>query len=253
MARFRSLKRTPDSGDADPSTGLESEPTSQLQGGEQAVVEVPAPELPPVEIAAIEPAPAVTSIEEVEAEQPAEDEQRRGRRKGAKAHPRRPPVANLSRVRRERRALLRERERRIRDLGGLMLEMYRHDQFREDLIVEHCAQAMGIENRIHELETILMRASSRRATPGPQCTCGAPLLFGARFCANCGRPTELAAEGERCTRCQQPLAVGASFCASCGAVVGEIERSSDMNEQTMEHTPPAEPGNAIERAGDGDA
>jgi len=253
MARFRSFKRTRRSGDVDPSTDSEPGFASQLPDGDQAAAETPAPELPPSEIAAEEPAPSDAPIEEVQAAEQSEDKQGRGLRKKAKTRPPRAPVANLSRVRRERRALMRERERRIRDLGGLMLEMYRRDQFREDLIVEHCAQAMGIENRIHELETILMRASSRRATPGPQCTCGAPLLFGARFCANCGRPTELAAEGERCTRCQQPLAVGASFCASCGAVVGEIERSSDMNEQTMEHTPPAEPGNAIDRAGDGDA
>ncbi len=97
------------------------------------------------------------------------------------------PVANVSLVRRERRALLRERERRIRDLGGLLLEMYRRNQFREDLIIEHCAQAMGIENRIHELESILARAKSGgRAAPGPRCSCGAPILYGARFCFACG-------------------------------------------------------------------
>jgi hypothetical protein len=148
---------------------------------------------------------------------------------------------------------MREREHRIRDLGGLMLEMYRRDQFREDLIVEHCAQAMGVENRIHELESVLMRASSRRVTPGPQCSCGAPLLFGARFCASCGRPTELTPEGEQCARCLQPLAARASFCANCGAIVGEVDSSNDKNEQTMEHTPPAEPKDEVERVGDGEA
>jgi hypothetical protein len=162
-------------------------------------------------------------------------------------------VANLSRVRRERRALMRERESRIRDLGGLMLEMYRRDQFREDLIVEHCAQAMGVENRIHELESSLMRASSRRATPGQQCSCGAPLLFGARFCAGCGRPTELAAAGEKCARCGQPLVALAGFCASCGAAVGEAEDLDDKNEQTMEHAPPAQAEGAVEQVGDGEA
>ena len=248
------------SGDADPSAGSEPEPVLQLPDGEQAA---PTPELPPAEIAIEEPAPSdeavdePQAVEEPQATEQTEPEERRGLRKGRKARLPRPPVANLSRVRRERRALMRERERRIRDLGGLMLEMYRRDQFREDLIVEHCAQAMGVENRIHELESILMRASSRRATPGPQCSCGAPLLFGARFCASCGRPTELAAAGEQCARCLQPLAVGASFCANCGAVVGEVEdpsdSSGDKNEQTMEHAPPAEPESKVERAGDGEA
>lgn len=113
--------------------------------------------------------------------EPVEDE------KPTKSRQVRLPVANLSHVRRERRALVRERERRIRDLGGLMLEMYRRNQFREDLIVEHCAQAMGIENRIHELEAILARAKSGgRAAPGPRCSCGAPILYGASFCFACG-------------------------------------------------------------------
>jgi len=257
MARLRSSKRPRRSGDADPSKGSEPEGALQLPAGETDS----SPELPPRETAAEAPAPSDAPPEEPEADEPqAEKEaakQRRGFRKGAKAktRPPRPPVANLARVRRERRALVRERERRIRDLGGLMLEMYRRDQFREDLIVEHCAQAMGVENRIHELESVLMRASSGRATPGPQCGCGAPLLFGARFCASCGRPTELAAAGEKCASCLQPLADGAGFCASCGTAVGKGEDSSDNNEQTMEHTPLAEPGHghAIEQAEDGEA
>lgn len=265
MARLRPFKRTRRSGDVDLSADSEPEGALRLPGDEQVA---PAPELPPAEIAAegpaaelpvsqepaaAEPAPDDAGAEEAQAEEQAKGKTRRGRRKEAKSRPPRPPVANLSRVRRERRTLLRERERRIRDLGGLMLEMYRHDQFREDLIVEHCAQAMGIENRIHELESILMRASSKRATPGPRCACGAPLLFGARFCASCGRPTELAAAGERCARCLQPLTVGASFCASCGAAVGEVAESSESkNEQTMEHAPPVGPGNAVERDEDGE-
>jgi len=269
MARLRPFKRKRRSDDADPSAGSEPERSLPLSGAEE---DASAPELPPSEIAVEAPAtdePATEApaadepasgdavagdavagdavVEEAQPEEQVEDSGRRGR----KARPPRPPVANLSRVRRERRTLLRERERRIRDLGGLMLEMYRHDQFREDLIVEHCAQAMGVENRIHELEAILMRARSGRATPGPQCACGAPLLFGARFCASCGRPTELAAAGERCARCLQPLAEGASFCASCGAAVGEVVDSSGPDEQTMEHAPPAKPENEAERDEDG--
>lgn len=252
MARLRSFKRTRRSGDAEPSNDSEPEPVLQSKNAEKGALEAPVPESPPNEIGSEEPLASVSAAERAQrtGQADAEEEKRLGKSKKARAP--RPPVANLSRVRRERRALMRERERRIRDLGGLMLEMYRRDQFREDLIVEHCAQAMGIENRIHELEGILMRASSGRATPGPQCACGAPLLFGARFCANCGRPTELAARGEVCSRCQQPLAVGASFCASCGAIVGSAEGANEKNEQTLEHAPPAEPENAAERGGNGE-
>src|SRR3954453_23570506 len=102
----------------------------------------------------------------------------------------RPPrVPNVGVLRRERRMLMRTREERIRDLGGLMLEMFKRDRFREDIVLEHCAQLVALENRLHELNVLLSHASGRRrVAPGPHCECGAALLVGARFCASCGRP-----------------------------------------------------------------
>jgi hypothetical protein len=85
-----------------------------------------------------------------------------------------PPPAQL---RRDRRTLLRVREQRIRDLGGLMLEMYRRDQFRQDLVVDRCA----------ELVALLSTALSLRHRPAARCECGAPILWGSKFCASCGR------------------------------------------------------------------
>jgi hypothetical protein len=96
-----------------------------------------------------------------------------------------PPAGDL---RRERRALLRVREQRLRDLGGLALEMYRRDRFREDLLLERCAELIGLEARIHELDTLHGGAQSDRAKRSARCECGAPLLWGSHFCANCGRP-----------------------------------------------------------------
>ena len=55
------------------------------------------------------------------------------RRPGRPARSAVPPAGVL---RRERRALLQFREERLRDLGGLLLEMFRRDRFREDLIRE---------------------------------------------------------------------------------------------------------------------
>jgi hypothetical protein len=184
-----------------------------------------AEEEPPESSALTDEAPQESAVE-TPLEKPAK-EGKRGKRSAERdaeidsaAQTARAPIANLSLVRRERRALLREREQRIRDLGGLMLEMYRRDQFREELVLEHCALAMGIENRIHELDTILSRSRSRRrGAPSPRCDCGAPIFFGARFCANCGRATDLATTGTLCARCSQPLAAGATFCAHCGVVV----------------------------------
>ena len=112
------------------------------------------------------------------------------------APPRRRPAPAAGNLRRERRALLRLREERLRDLGGIALEMYRRDRFREDLVLERCAELIGLEARIHELEALLGNAKPLPGVPrSARCECGAPLLWGSRFCANCGRP--LAPEDRR--------------------------------------------------------
>ncbi len=91
---------------------------------------------------------------------------------------------------------MRLREQKLRDLGGLSLEMYRRDRVREDLLLERCAELIGLEARIHELDVLLGAASRAPGVPKTaRCECGAPLLWGSRFCATCGRPVaEAAAE-----------------------------------------------------------
>lgn len=97
-----------------------------------------------------------------------------------------PPVGRL---RRERRELVRAREEKLRDLGGLMLEMFRHDQFRRELLLERCAALVSLEDRIGELDTLIGAAVSRgRTRPAVRCECGAAVFWGARFCSQCGRP-----------------------------------------------------------------
>jgi uncharacterized protein YjiS (DUF1127 family) len=97
-----------------------------------------------------------------------------------------PPAGQL---RRERRALLQVREQRLRDLGGLMLEMYRRDQFRQDLLVDRCVELQRLEERLAELDALLAAAVSRgRTRPSARCECGAPVFWGSKFCAQCGRP-----------------------------------------------------------------
>lgn len=84
--------------------------------------------------------------------------------------------------------MLQVRERRLRDLGGLMVEMYRRDQFRQDLIVDRCLELARIDDRLAELETLLTVAASRgRVREAARCECGAPLFWGAKFCGQCGR------------------------------------------------------------------
>lgn len=97
-----------------------------------------------------------------------------------------PPAGQL---RRERRILLVAREEKLRDLGGLMLEMYRRDQFRQDLLVDRCVELQQLEERLAELDALLAAAMSRgRTRPSARCECGAPIFWGSKFCAQCGRP-----------------------------------------------------------------
>jgi hypothetical protein len=96
-----------------------------------------------------------------------------------------PPARELKR---ERKALLEVREERLRDLGGLALEMYKRDRFNAGLVVERCAELVAIEARVQEIDALLDgTARIRRGGGGAVCICGAPILLGARFCASCGR------------------------------------------------------------------
>lgn len=102
--------------------------------------------------------------------------------------PRRPHAGLL---RREQRALLAVRESKLRDLGGLLVELYRRGSFREDLLAEGCAEVVGIDARLGEIDELL---HAHRQVP--RCTCGAPVLRGSHFCPNCGRVLDAAAGGE---------------------------------------------------------
>jgi hypothetical protein len=91
-------------------------------------------------------------------------------------------------LKRERKALLEVREERLRDLGGLALEMYKRDRFNAGLVVERCAELVAIEARVQEIDSLLDgTAGIRRGGGGAVCICGAPILLGARYCATCGR------------------------------------------------------------------
>src|SRR5713101_1342122 len=91
-----------------------------------------------------------------------------------------PPAGQL---RRERRSLLQVREQRLRDLGGLMLEMYRRDQFRQDILVDRCVELQRLEERLADLDALLAAAVSRGHTrPSARCECGAPVFWGTKFC-----------------------------------------------------------------------
>jgi hypothetical protein len=115
-----------------------------------------------------------TRVRSEEASSPLQPAPARVRRASA------PPVREL---RRELRALDAVREERLRDLGGLVVEMYRQDSFREHVLLEQCAEIAAIDERLAEVELLL----GARRPPAARCDCGAPLLWGSRFCSNCGR------------------------------------------------------------------
>jgi len=169
---------------------------------------------------------------------------RRDERTVAGARPDGPPRRALphpGQLRKERRALLRVREERLRDLGGLMLEMFRRDQFRQDLLVERCDELIALDERLQELDTLLAAAVSvRRAAPAARCACGAPLVWGSHFCANCGRPATATPPVVGCTKCGSALAANAKFCGVCGQAVvpGQLsEPGVDPKAELLEALP----------------
>ncbi len=124
---------------------------------------------------------------------------------------------------------MRRREEGIRDIGGLALEMYRRDRFRSELLVERCADVMTVEERIHELDSILVTAAaaSRGVRGMTRCRCGAPLARGAHFCAHCGRPAPESQPVVACSHCGQPLPAEINFCPSCGNPVAAEKFAAD--------------------------
>jgi hypothetical protein len=157
------------------------------------------------------------------------------------APPRRRPLPPPARLRRERRALLREREERIRDLGGLVFEMYRRHDYRPELVDERCAELTGLDERLYELDALLRAAlGARRTAPAARCECGAPILWGSRFCASCGRSVG-ARPALACDTCGAALASDARFCAACGASVGPPSEPEPDAVRADEEPEPEEP------------
>ena len=93
-------------------------------------------------------------------------------------------------LRRERRALIKARDDKLRDLGGLTVEMYRRSSWRDDLLQERCAEVIGIDARLAEIDELLHGGEGTA-----RCTCGASVLRGSHFCPNCGRVLDGTASG----------------------------------------------------------
>jgi predicted amidophosphoribosyltransferase len=127
--------------------------------------------------------------------------------------------------------LARHRELEIRDVGGLAVEMARRDRFRPELIYERANDVLRLEERMNELDGLLMAvaATPRGLRSAQTCRCGAPLLPGAHFCSHCGRPSRTAAPVLTCTHCGQPLPADTNFCAFCGHPVATDELAAETS------------------------
>jgi Double zinc ribbon len=141
--------------------------------------------------------------------------------------PRRATLPPPGVLRRERRAVAARREEKLRHLGGLMLEMFRHDHFREDLVRDRCAELLELDGRLAELDWLL--EYSRRRVPPVRCACGAPLVPGIHFCQNCGRPTP-DAPVIACATCGHALPADAQFCPQCGTSAGALSDGASAPE-----------------------
>ena len=81
---------------------------------------------------------------------------------------------------------LRETIRHSPRLGGVVLEMYRQDRFRQDLVYEQAVEIVALEERLQDLDQLLAAAASRRSSHTVRCAqCGVPLFAGARYCPSC--------------------------------------------------------------------
>jgi hypothetical protein len=163
---------------------------------------------------------------------------RRNRRAATRAQPllRRAPSPGA--LRRERRAIVKAREERIRDLGGLTLEMYRRSSFRDQLLIEQCREIVALEQRLHELDSMLEAVVTAGRAPST-CECGAPVPWGSHFCANCGRPVGAEAV-VACEGCGHPLPADASFCANCGRATETGDENGPEAQPEAEAEPKAD-------------
>jgi hypothetical protein len=143
----------------------------------------------------------------------------RKRRKGAVASPRERIQSAAAPLHDRRRRLVSARETTLRDLGGLMLEMYKRNRFREELLLDKCEEVLAIEVEIAHVDQRLFQLAPPNAAgmrPIGRCECGAPIHPGQNFCGVCGRPFSTLTQPRACARCGSGLRAGDQYCAKCG-------------------------------------
>jgi len=134
------------------------------------------------------------------------------------------------------------RESTLRDLGGLMLEMYKRNRFREELLLDKCEEVLAIEVEIAHVDQRLFQLAPPTGSgqrPIGRCECGVPILPGQNFCGVCGRSFGTLTQARNCAACGTGLRAADAFCPTCGTASPSLLDS---------HIPAAPGGHAIEAA-----
>jgi hypothetical protein len=115
------------------------------------------------------------------------------------AQPSAAPAKAAGDMRKERAGLARRYQELRGDLGGLLIEMARRDQFNFHLLRLRAAEAVAVEQRAKEIDgqLTLQAASGRQSLPAgtvamtaKKCgKCSGSIPADANFCAYCGTPT----------------------------------------------------------------
>ncbi len=137
---------------------------------------------------------------------------------------------------------MRRREIEIFDVGGLALEMARRDAWNPDLLAARTGEVLAIEERIAELDSMLVAAeAAARGIGAERCLCGAPIVLGSHFCSHCGRPATETPPLVSCSHCGQPLPADVNFCPVCGhSVAADDFVPNDVGSTFVESMPSRE-------------
>ncbi|MCW2956084.1 MAG: hypothetical protein JWO69_953 [Thermoleophilia bacterium] len=121
-----------------------------------------------------------------------------------------------------------------------MLEMYKRNRFREELLLDKCEEVLAVEVEIAHVDQRLFQLAPPNAAgmrPIGRCECGAPIHPGQNFCGVCGRSFTTLTQSRTCVRCGAGLRSGDQFCATCGTEAPDVL-------QALEAAPP-DPGSGV--------
>ncbi len=147
------------------------------------------------------------------------------------------PTATTGPLQDRRRRLVSAREATLRDLGGLMLEMYKRNRFREELLLDKCEEVLAIEVEIAHVDQRLFQLAPATASgqrPIGRCECSAPIMPGQNFCAVCGRAFATLTQPRTCGTCGSGLRTADAFCATCGSAAPDMLAPVDVPIATID-------------------